>query len=106
MGHKKIICPRSLGSHAPGAPPESASVTHTVYKCILFINACLDLQNLTEYGLNYLSMFILLFADDIALFTTDITSLQNQLDAVASYSNKWGLKINVNKNKKCTCIVF
>ena len=51
-------------------------------------------------------MFILLFADDIALFTTDITSLQNQLDAVASYSNKWGLKINVNKNKKCTCIVF
>ena len=35
-----------------------------------------------------LSMFMLDFADDIALFTTDPTSLQNQLDAVASYSNK------------------
>jgi len=46
-------------------------------------------------------MFMLLFADDIALFTTDPTSLQNQLDAVASYSNMWGLKINVNKTKIC-----
>ena len=27
--------------------------------------------------------------------------LQNQLDAVASYSNKWGLKINVNITKIC-----
>ena len=44
---------------------------------------------------------MLLFADDIALFTTDLTSLQNQLDTVASYSNKWGLKINVNKTKIC-----
>jgi len=40
-----------------------------------------------EVLVNFLSMFMLLFADDIALFTTDPASLQKQLDAVASYSN-------------------
>ena len=44
---------------------------------------------------------MLLFADDIALFTTDQVSLQNQLNAVHQYSCKWGLKINVNKTKIC-----
>jgi len=41
---------------------------------ILFINditSCLDFENLTEYDLNYLSKVMLLFADEIALFTTD-----------------------------------
>jgi len=54
-----------------------------------------------EVLVNFLSMFMPLFADDIALFTTDPASLQKQLDVVASYSNNWGLKINVNKTKIC-----
>ena len=44
---------------------------------------------------------MLLFADDIALFTTDKYSLQTQLNNVYEYSTKWGLTINVNKTKIC-----
>ena len=45
---------------------------------ILFINDikdCLNFQNLTENYLRILAVFILLFADDFALFTTDPESL-------------------------------
>ena len=71
---------------------------------ILFINDiknCIDFENLTEKDLNLLSVFMLLFADDIAIFTTSPDSLQSQLNAIQHYSGKWGLKINVNKTKIC-----
>ena len=44
---------------------------------------------------------MLLFADDIVLFTTNKFSLQSQLDNIYHYSCKWGLTINVNKTKLC-----
>ena len=71
---------------------------------ILFINdvkETFDFQNLTERDLNLLSVFMLLFADDIAIFTTNPESLQSQLDAIHKYSYEWGLKININKTKIC-----
>ena len=71
---------------------------------IIFINdisESIDFQNLSGQDLHMLSVFLLLFADDIALFTTDPESLQKQLDAIYKYSLKWGLKINVNKTKIC-----
>ena len=71
---------------------------------ILFINdikESVDFEHLTQKDLYLLSVFILLFADDIALFTTSPDSLQKQLDAIHTYSCKWGLKINVNKTKIC-----
>ncbi|XP_053386465.1 uncharacterized protein LOC128550759 [Mercenaria mercenaria] len=71
---------------------------------ILFINdisTTLDFNKLTENDLNQLSMYMLLFADDIALFTTDPNSLQAQLDIIYTYSEKWGFKINVQKTKIC-----
>jgi len=46
-------------------------------------------------------MYMLLFADDIVLFTTDHVSLQAQMNSLYEYSVKWGLKINVNKTKVC-----
>jgi hypothetical protein len=46
-------------------------------------------------------MYIILFADDIVLFTTNPVSLQSQIDNIFHYSEKWGLKINVNKTKIC-----
>lgn len=71
---------------------------------ILFINdisTSIDFSQLTENDLEQLSMYMLLFADDIALFTTDPNSLQAQLDTIYNYSVKWGLKINVQKTKIC-----
>lgn len=71
---------------------------------ILFINdisANIDINAMTNKDLELLSMYMILFADDIVLFTTDPNSLQAQLDKIYDYSLKWGLKVNVNKTKVC-----
>jgi hypothetical protein len=71
---------------------------------ILFLNdieKCIDLNKMSNSDLELLSKYLLLFADDIVLFTTSPESLQAQVDNVYSYSSKWGLKINVNKTKVC-----
>ena len=69
---------------------------------ILFINDikdCLNFPNRTENDLRLLSVFILLFADDVELFTTDPESVQRQLNTIYKYSCKWGLTIIVSKTK-------
>lgn len=60
----------------------------------------IDYDQLTDYDINMLSMFLILFAD-IVLFTTDPVSLQDQINNLCRYSEKWGLKINVRKTKVC-----
>ena len=63
---------------------------------ILFINdVCnsLDTDKLTDKDIELLSMSMLLFADNIVLFTTDHVSFQAQLNFLYEYSVKWGLKI-------------
>ena len=50
---------------------------------ILFINDikdCINIDKLTESDLQLLSVFMLLFADDITLFTTNPETLQNELN--------------------------
>ena len=61
----------------------------------------MNFNNLTESDLNLLSIYMLMFADDIARFTTDKSSLQSLLDSLYVYSTEWGLTINVKKNKIC-----
>ena len=71
---------------------------------ILFINdisSNLNLNELSETYLNHLCIYLLMFADDLILFSTSPASLQVMLDSVYEYSDKWGLKINVNKTKVC-----
>ena len=71
---------------------------------ILFVNDIrenLEINALTNNDCELLSKYLILFADDIVLFTTDPVSLQKQIDAVQRYSLKWGLKINVAKTKVC-----
>ena len=71
---------------------------------ILFVNDVKDIINtndLSEDDLNLLSVYILLFADDIALFTTNANSLQSLINNISMYSLKRGLKINVSKTKIC-----
>ena len=71
---------------------------------ILFINDIrnvIDVESLTNNDLRILSIYLLLFTDDIVLFTTDRESLQSQVDNIVRYSNQWSLKINVSKTKVC-----
>jgi hypothetical protein len=42
----------------------------------------LDLNALSEADLNYLNIYMLLFADDLVVFTTNAQSLQAQLDSL------------------------
>ena len=58
---------------------------------ILFINDIyenIDMNALTERDLELLSIYLILFADDIVLFTTDPGSLQSQIDKIYEYSEK------------------
>ena len=71
---------------------------------LLFVNDIsdsIDFNNLTENDMNRLSIVLLLFVDDLALFTTDKHSLQAQLDSKHLYSTDWWLTINVAKTKMC-----
>ena len=64
---------------------------------ILFINDVQDninVNNLSEYDINQLCIFLL-------LFTTNPRSLQLQLNSLYEFSQKWGLKINTKKTKIC-----
>jgi len=71
---------------------------------ILFINDIndvIDVNSVTENDVKLLNIYMMLFADDIALFSTDPESLKNYLDEIFRYSEKRGLKINVDKTKVC-----
>ena len=71
---------------------------------ILFINDIvenIDLESLTDTDLEFLTKYMILFADDLVLFTTSPVSLQAQVNSILCYSEKWGLIINVDKTKVC-----
>ena len=65
------------------------------------ITGDLALENLQKTNLDILYFYMLLFADDIALFSTTPESLQVQLNNINDCSKKAGLKININKTRIC-----
>lgn len=56
-----------------------------------------DLNDIFTY--NELKLFLLLYADDQALFAKSPETLQLMLKDVENYCNVWGLKINTQKTK-------
>ena len=52
-------------------------------------------------GLNFgdIQILLLLFADDMVLLSDDPSDLQNSLNALCNYCNKWGLEVNAEKSK-------
>ena len=56
-------------------------------------------------GINIYQFYIalLLFADDMVLFSSSRFGLQNGLDRLCEYCSNWGLVVNVEKTK---CLVF
>ena len=75
---------------------------------ILFINdVYADLKNadnggeITGISINHICFFLLLFADDMILFTKTPTELQTLLNKLQKYSTEWGLRVNTKKTKIC-----
>ena len=72
---------------------------------ICFIND--DLKNTDNGGeiagisFNHICFFLLLFADDMILFTKTLTELQTLREKLQKYSTEWGLRVNTNKTKIC-----
>ena len=58
----------------------------------------IDMVNISDKVFEQLSLYLLLFADDIALFTTHSKSLQAQRDSKSQYSTSCGLKLMLNTN--------
>ena len=52
-------------------------------------------------SINQLCFFLLLFADDMVLFSKDPMELQSLFDKLYAYSTEWGLKVNIRKTKVC-----
>ena len=46
-----------------------------------------------------IKLFILLYADDIVIFSSDAEGLQNGLNLLEIYSKRWKLKVNTEINK-------
>ena len=53
------------------------------------------LGELDGVSINQICFFLLLFADDMVLFSKDPMELQSLLDKLYAYSTKWGLKLNL-----------
>ena len=75
---------------------------------ILFVNdICSDIVNVNENSslkgvdINHICFFLLMFADDIVLFSKDPKELQTLLQKLHVYSSEWGLKVNTKKTKIC-----
>ena len=47
----------------------------------------------------YLKLFLLLYADDIVIFSDSPEGLQKSLDILFEYYNKWKLTVNIDKSK-------
>ena len=57
-------------------------------------------KEISVHGLQiYLKMFLLLYADDTAIFSDDPSDLQNALDNFKTYCDNWKLNINLNKTQ-------
>ena len=44
-------------------------------------------------------LFALMFADDVSSFSDTVARLQKQIDAIDTFSQKIGMKINIDKTK-------
>lgn len=51
------------------------------------------------YEVQELSLFALMYADDMILFSESTKGLQAMLDTLLLYTCKWGLTVNIAKTK-------
>ena len=56
-------------------------------------------QNCKSHELIMLNLYLLMYADDMVLFSESIHELQTMIDAVNLYSNEYDLYISMSKTK-------
>ena len=59
-----------------------------------FVNSGLE-----GIDIDMFKMFMLLYADDIVIFANSAEELQQSLDVLLNYCNRWKLTVNVSKTK-------
>jgi hypothetical protein len=68
----------------------------------LYVNDCEKeflLKENTPIELQELSLFLLMYADDMVLLAESANELQRMLNALEIYTEKWSLSVNVGKTK-------
>ena len=58
-------------------------------------------EEINGITIQQMCLILLLFADDMVLFSTDPAELQLLLNKLYKYSSEWGLKVNTSKTKVC-----
>ena len=69
---------------------------------LLFLNDFEEVFATEGYGgldVDTFKLFMLLYADDIVIFSKNAEELQVGLDVLVNYCNRWKLKVNVDKTK-------
>ena len=68
----------------------------------MFINNLEDeliLNNVQGLDLEHFKIFLLMYADDIVVFSETAEGLQNGLNCIYHYCQKWKLSVNTQKSK-------
>ena len=68
----------------------------------LFINEIeinLIVKGCIPYECANISLFLLMYADDLVLFSETVNGLQQMLDCLFEYSQKWVMEVNIEKFK-------
>ena len=63
------------------------------------LEAEIDIKGVEGIDIGMLKLFILLYADDIVLFGNSASELQNSIDILEEYCQKWKLTVNTTKTK-------
>ena len=58
-------------------------------------------EEINGISIQQVCLILLLFADGMVLFSTDLVELQLLLDNLYKYSSEWGLRVNTLKIKLC-----
>ena len=59
----------------------------------------LQTSDLSGLKLQDITLILLLFADDMVIFGEDQNDLQNSLNMLSEYCERWGLEVNTDKTK-------
>ena len=63
------------------------------------IRSCINSNMDGVMNVEELQIFLLMFADDVILFSQNPQALQSMLNDIQLYCETWGLRLNVNKTK-------